>query len=187
MYFRKGDIIGVHGKGLFSWGIMWAEKSFKEKASRISHVGVITEEGDWDIALITEALYHVVERPVTAYEGKQIIIWRPILIDSGKDIIAKKAKSYIGRDYGYAKIAAHFLDSLCNGIYLFRRLCKMDKYPICSWVVAHSYSAVGMSFGIADNAAQPDDIDDYCLNHPAFFSRIYELPKTTKNKLCIKF
>ena len=39
----------------------------------------------------------------------------------------------------------------------------MDKYPICSWVVASSYGEVGENFGVKVGEASPDDIWDWCL------------------------
>ena len=53
---------------------------------------------------------------------------------------------------------------------------RMDKYPICSWVVAYAFEKVGASyFDIKPNAAAPDDIWDYIQTHPDKFVEIYPL------------
>jgi hypothetical protein len=76
------------------------------------------------------------------------------------------AERYVGRRYGYLKMLAHLLDWLFLGVYLFRRIASMDRYPICSWVVAHAYGKTGRHFGVAPGAASPDDIWDYVVAHP---------------------
>ena len=47
-------------------------------------------------------------------------------------------------------------------IFLFRRLLKSEKYPICSWVYAYSvYNAVGYQFNnIRPNWVDPDVMHD---------------------------
>lgn len=78
-------------------------------------------------------------------------------------MVAQKARGYEGRKYGWGKIAAHLGDWMLGGRYVWRRLARMDKYPICSWVVASSYGEVGENFGVKVGEASPDDIWDWCL------------------------
>jgi len=96
-----------------------------------------------------------------------VVRYRPFLAPQ-RSVIASKARSYVGRVYGYPKLAAHFGDALISrlfrrDVYFFRWLCRMDTYPICSWEVAFSYDAVGYQFGVRPNAAQPDDVADHAM------------------------
>jgi hypothetical protein len=165
----KGDIIGVRSKGWLSNGIAIGSLTIGEKKTRLSHVGIITKGGTMREALITEALAHVVERPLASYVGTKMVVYEPLVSDVRRELLAAKATEYKGRTYGYLKIVAHFLDFCLNGAYIFRRLCLMDKYPICSWLVANCYKRIGISLGEDINEIQPDDIDDYCLKHPDVF------------------
>ncbi|HLE57869.1 MAG TPA: hypothetical protein VJB15_12355, partial [Rhodothermia bacterium] len=87
------------------------------------------------------------------------------------DVIVAAAEKYNGHKYGYGKLIAHFLDWMLLGAYVFRRLAKMDKYPICSWLVAHSFAKAGRNFGVQPGAASPDDIWDFVTQR----KDIYEL------------
>ena len=81
-----------------------------------------------------------------------------------KEMLVVKALEYEGRLYGVFKLFTHALDRFFDNRYVFRRLATMDRYPICSWIVAYSYKRVlGLMFGSPPNAAQPDDILDYCV------------------------
>lgn len=165
----KGDIIGVRSKGLLSWGIALGSLSIGESKTRLSHVGIITKGGTWKEALITEALSKVVERPLSSYTNVKMAIYEPLVSDVRRELLVAKAIEYKGRTYGYLKIAAHFLDFCLNGAYVFRRFCLMDRYPICSWLVANCYKRIGINLGEEINEIQPDDIDDFCLSHPDIF------------------
>ena len=55
-----------------------------------------------------------------------------------------------------------------------RRLGRLDRYPICSWLVAHSYKKAGKHFGFSARAASPDDIWDF-VTDSAHYTCIREL------------
>ena len=102
-------------------------------------------------------------------------IYRPTnLTDEEQTQILMAANSYAGKRYGYLKIFLHFFDWLLVGEYAFRRLGRMDRYPICSWLVAHSYKKAGKHFGVPARAANPDDIWDF-VTDSAHYSCIREL------------
>jgi len=82
-----------------------------------------------------------------------------------RETIVRKAQTYVGRPYGVGQLIFHFLDWLLLGAYVFRRLGS-DKYPICSWVVAHAYAVVGKYFGQPPGAADPDHIWDFVVAKP---------------------
>ena len=73
-----------------------------------------------------------------------------------------------------------FLDWLLTGAYVFRRFTGNADYPICSWLVAHSYAEAGYYFGTDPSAANPDDIWDFVDEKPEYYQRIVELGPMTR-------
>jgi hypothetical protein len=67
------------------------------------------------------------------------------------------------------------MDRLIGGKYFFRRLGRVKRYPICSFLVADAYQAYGYDFGVSVYAAQPDDIWDYVTENPDIYEVIYPL------------
>ena len=58
---------------------------------------------------------------------------------------------------------------------MFRRFTSNGEYPICSWLVAHSYAKAGYYFDTDPSAADPDDIWDFVDKKPEYYERIIEL------------
>jgi len=173
------DIFFTRGNGLFSKLIRLGEKTPGDLISIVNHTGIITEPGTIKTANVIEALWKVEHHTLwSQYHNKkdEVAIFRPIGIDDEqKTIIVNKALDYEGRNYGWLKIATHAGDFFIGGHYFFRRLTDDDKYPICSWVVAHSYGKAGLHFGCDPGQANPDDIWDYCINHPNKYQYIFPL------------
>jgi hypothetical protein len=175
-----GDIFLTRGTGLLSFLIRVCTRSFGEKRSKVNHVGVVVEEGGIQTAVVVEALSKVRRHRlwkrygppkrdhVAVYRAKNL---RPEEIA----IIVGEANEQVGRPYGFCKIIAHFLDWLLTGAYFFRRLTSDPRYPICSWLVAHSYSKAGKHFGVAPGAADPDDIWDFVVKRTDIYKPIIEL------------
>jgi hypothetical protein len=134
-----------------------------------SHSGLITRPGIELEAEITEALTKVREHTLAeAGYGSDpkidICVFRPINItDAQKHRIVASALSFVGDTYGYAKILAQLGDSLIGGGYFFRRLCRIDKFPICSYVVGKAFADEGLDFGVSYHAVTPDDIWTFIL------------------------
>ena len=51
----------------------------------------------------------------------------------------------------------------------------MDRYPICSWLVAHAFKKAGKTFGVKPGAATPDDIWDFVRSNPDKYETVIEL------------
>jgi hypothetical protein len=176
MNMEPGDIVLVSSPSWISRAIRWFERSPGEARSKASHVGIIVEGGPLESAVIVEALTTVKRHGLqSAYaaSGATITVRRmPGITQAHQQQAALAAESYVGRKYGYLKIAAHAMDRGLSWLtlgawkspFVFRRLAMMDKYPICSWVVAFSYAEFGATFGIAPEACDPDDIDDATLS-----------------------
>lgn len=174
---KSGDIVCVGSKGLLSKLIRWFTRVGGENRTFCSHVGVM-----YDSATVCEAQAQVNMNAFfdTYYQlnpnNYWVEVWRRQQL-SANDVacIKKKCMEYKGRTYGYLKILAHALDGLLSkityrDIYLFRRLCRMDNYPICSWLVAYVYDhcVFPRAFGVEASRATPDDIHDHLINSNAY-------------------
>lgn len=164
VHFLPGDIVCTQDKmSMLSWWIRFFQRRKGEDPSIFNHVGIMVNE-----TRLAEALKRVLVNPITKYKSpfqEIMVARRKNLSKEQQDTLVNKAFDYVGRDYGYLKIAAHVFDyglsRLCErDIYFFRRIFRMDKYPICSWVVAYCYDKIGVSFGVPLEACQPDDIGD---------------------------
>ena len=115
-------------------------------------------------AVICEALHRVVLRNLwAAYYGRdQVSIWRHRgLTPEQRKHVAAESHSYVGRKYGYVKIAAHALDWFLFGAYFFRRIAGMKRYPMCVWKEAHAYAVEGVLFLCKPpGMVNPDDLWD---------------------------
>lgn len=159
--YLAGDIVLVRGYSLISRLIRLFTRSRWERPTVVNHVGVMV-----DSINIVESAGKTIKHGLADYNSSRdtIYIVRRVDMTGWQRIaVAKKAETYVGRQYGWLKILAHGLDRLLGNIYLFRQLARMDKYPICSWVVAYAYRQVGLNFGVYPWVADPDDIWDYCI------------------------
>lgn len=151
-----------------------------ESRTKVNHVGVIVAEGDLRTAVAVEALTKVKRHKLWKQYGppcsSEVAIYRATNLSEDEiETITKAAESYVGRPYGYLKLLAHLADWFLQGAYVFRRLARMDKYPICSWLVAHSFAKAGKYFGVPPGAASPDDIWDFIQRHQDIYTEIYPL------------
>ncbi|MDP6793383.1 MAG: hypothetical protein QF660_04950 [Anaerolineales bacterium] len=163
-----GDIVHVHGGSLYSRAIRWVTRSSSEAPSWASHTALVLDVAG-SVTVIDTVGIRVSVRPLRAYRfsGSKVLVSRVPggLSAQQKACLAAKARDYKGRLYGVLKLLYHALDRLLDNRFFFRRLARMDDYPICSWMVAHAYQrSLGLLFGCAPNAAQPDDILDYCVS-----------------------
>jgi hypothetical protein len=188
---QTGDVIHVQSRGLLSKLIRFFSRSDEEGPSWASHSAMVLRV-DEQIEII-EALTTTVIRPITAYKdtnAKLLVCRKPAGIDEPhKQQMIEKAEYYNGMRYGYVRIVCHALDRFFDNRYIFRRLLKYENYPICSWLVAYVYDRIlKYQFGVPPDAAQPDDILDYCVakdwdfiwsdsdTSVADFCKTYDLP-----------
>jgi len=165
--FQPGDIVCFGDRSWLSRAIKWFTRSRGEPPTKCSHVGLM-----YDSEMVCEALRKVRIHPIlTRLEESG---WRQVYRATGLTKVQRKAimlqcEYYKGKSYGWWKNLAHALDSLLGG-YVFRRLLFMDRYPVCSWLVAWVYERCvkHFFFGLAANAVQPDDIHDACQDGERF-------------------
>jgi len=179
---KPADIFLTRGDSWISAGIRFFSRGIGEARTRVNHAGLIVEGGPLTVAVAVEARSRVLRHRLwDAYgppcrDAVAIYRARNLTDDDVKRIVAR-AEDYVGRKYGVLKIAAHLADWALLGAYAFRRLAAMDKYPICSWVVAHAYAKAGKNFGVAPGAAQPDDIWDFIKSPPDIYEEVWPLQR----------
>jgi len=171
------DVVLTRSETFVGKSIRFFTRRIGEGQTRVNHAGIMGTP-----RLIIEALQTVVRRSLTDAYGppskQQIAVYRPLNLTPEEQVkVMLKANSYVGMRYGYVKIVAQALDWALQGAYVFRRMAGMDKYPICSWVVAHAYSAAGKDFGVAAGAATPDDIHDFVIKHPDKYECVWPLSR----------
>ena len=175
-----GDIFLTRGTSLISKLIRVFQRSKDEEPTQVNHTGIIVTSGKLEDVDCVESLGKgtVRHKLINEYgntKDKIAIFRMENLANPRKRFVVEKAISYVGRKYGYIKIMAHFGDWCLGGKYVFRKLARMDKYPICSWVVAHSFKTADINFGIDPDICQPDDIWDYVTNVANGWKTVLEL------------
>ena len=173
-----GDILGYSGMGILGKTIKWFEKGYHETPSVLSHCGLFANEGSPKNVNIIEALF---PKGVTYrrfwHASKDDLPYCYILKPLNLNIklrllVIRVSMQYVGDPYGTLKIIPHALDGLMAKAFrkrdfrLFRTLCKIDTFPICSYLVAKSYAILDLDFGIQGSMATPDDIWDFALQNP---------------------
>jgi hypothetical protein len=177
---KSGDIFLTKGPGLISWLIRFCSRSIGEKRTKVNHAGVVATEGTLKTAEIVESV--AVARRCLLWEHygprskNAVAIYRPLnLTPDQVAVIVATAERQVGKKYGIWKLAAHFLDWLLLGVYLFRRLANNGDYPICSWLVAYAFSKARKNFGVPPGAAEPDDIWDFVNKHTDKYMCVHPL------------
>lgn len=173
MNLRPGDIVCERSPGWLGAAVRWFTQGRYEPPTRINHVAVVVKGGSPEEAEVIEALWRVVRRPLSMTRG-EVEIWRLRGNTERTLLAAAYAMRYFGESYGWWKIVPHLIDALLikitgREVYLFRRLLFLDRYPICSWVVAWAYYRAfrgSCTFGVPPSAATPDDIHDFVSNSP---------------------
>ena len=149
LVLQRADIFFTRGTGLLSRLIRFFSTGIGEARTRVNHVGVVVEAGPIEEAVVIEALSRVKRhRLVNQYGGTshEVAVYRPLNVSQDDvRVIVAAAEDYEGQKYGWPRLILHFLDWVLLGAYLFRRLAG-DRYPICSWLVAHSYKKAGLFF-----------------------------------------
>jgi len=176
---HPGDIVLTASRGWFGRSIRACTRSLGESPSQVNHAALVVGRDPFDGPILVEALSTVKRHGLRdAYRGggSDLAVYRPRNVPpEALAAIVRKASSYVGRQYGYGKILLHWLDWLLLGAYVFRRLGRMERYPICSYVVASAYAAGGYTFGVEPGAASPDDIWDFVTANPRYYECVRPL------------
>ena len=175
MRYQAGDIVLTRGRAWVSGVIRRLTQSRGETITLANHVGVLVSGADrLADAVIVEAQLRVMRHRVGAQYrilSDSLAVFRPVTLTPNEiEAVKVKAVSYVGRRYGVVKLVLHLGDWCLGGRYILRRLGALDEYPICSYLVAAAFAAIGKDFGVSERAASPDDIWDFCVN-----SRHYQM------------
>lgn len=181
-HFEPTDIFLTRGSSVLSKVIRFFTRTIGERRTKVNHVGIIVEVGSVRHCMVIEALSKVKKHSLWSQYGplkKDLVaVFRPInLTQNEKGIILHTANKQVGRKYGYFKIITHLLDWMLLGAYVFRRLTNDGRYPICSWLVAHSFAKAKKYFDVKPGAADPDDIWDFVVGNPDKYQEVYPLSK----------
>ncbi len=179
---QPADIFLTKGGGFLNRAVRFFTRGIGEKRTKVDHIGLVVQSGDIHdaIVVVVEPRTLIKRATIRSRHGPprndSVAVYRATNItqDEVNKIVAE-AESHVGKKYGYLKIAAHSLDWLLLGSYVFRRLVPDGKYPICSWVVAYSYSKVDKHFGVEPGAASPDDIWDFIMANEDRYAEVHPL------------
>lgn len=157
---RAGDLVHVRTPGSWMSRITrWWGRRKGEAPTWASHSGMIADSAN-DVPTVLEARWSVVERPLTAYEGKsRVAITRCPHVDlrDGRELV-EAGRRHLGQKYGWWKLLHHSAGR--------PDLISNPDRPICSYLVAHLYGLViPQDFGMPANEAQPDDLLDYSIHN----------------------
>lgn len=180
MTLEPCDIFFTRSHSWLGWMIRTCTRAPGESRTWAQHVGMIAGAGEGMDAIAIEALTTVERHPLRDQYGDgktELIVYRPInLTEDQRNKIIARANGYVGDRYGYSKIVLHLLDWCLGGRNVFRRLGRVDRWPICSFLVARCFQAADLTFGIEDEAASPDDLWDYCVTHFDKYQSVAKFP-----------
>lgn len=203
---QPGDIIAIRGSSWISDSIIAAEYGQVQiiPYQAVSHVGLLIEGGS--IPVVIEALSRVKTNALAitiANCRKAFIIRDKSLTLAQRQAIVNKALTFSADDYGYLDIIAQLIDCKFKTLWFTNHLSRLlNRYPICSYVVAAAYSVLnmmkfytvnlvatahsnaGFNFGVDSANCKPSDIMNYALKHSEIFD-VHELT-LTNNKVTIK-
>jgi hypothetical protein len=181
MYVHRGDTFFTRSDSWLGRLIRWGETERGETPSWTNHTGVVVKAGHIDkgvyAAEVVEALGHVRRGPLRL-NGVAVRVFRPVpdYTEEEKMRLIAEAQSHIGERYGWWKLAG-FLIKRATGLDVPRLFFIRDR-PICSYLAAWANeaarprSAEWPGFGMAPQAADPDEMLDFCETHPEFWMEV---------------
>lgn len=166
---KAGDIFFTRSQSLLGRAIRWVEHDPNEpNGVWANHTGLFVGDGTVLDAPVVEALWKVRKGPLQFGQGVAVAVFRPTALSHSQQYrLGVVAESFVGATYGWWKLLFHLADrAFFKGKKVLSRFLFKDNRPICSYLAAHAYNAVGISFGMDPDAADPDEMMDYCLAHP---------------------
>jgi len=171
--FYPYDIVFTSSDSLLAKAIRWATREEGEGPTKVNHVGVISNiKGDSPtiIEALRKVRMHSMERYVK--NGHKVAVFRPRNLSPLQRLLIRKSLArQVGKGYGYGKLVAHGIARLTRWEWV-RRLGRIDQEDVCSSLVARAFARAGLSFGVEGREATPDDIWDFCLQHPEHYKAI---------------
>lgn len=171
---KAGDIILTRDDSFISKAIRRFGRE-KNEPALVSHAGVFICERH-----VIEALFSGVKTTLfpRGFWGSEFLVASPLNVnDFQREMIASKALNFSARTYGFTKIFGQALDYLSGSDFFTSKIFVMDRFPICSYVVAEAYAALGKTFGVPTKSTTPDDILDFILDHPDKYHLVEATPQ----------
>lgn len=165
------DIVFVSDKSLLSRLINKFQA--KEDRSIFSHCALAVNKDT-----LLEARLKVQYTPFSYYTNKKsnICICRNVKLTSGEKlkIVYNAIDMFLYKKYGFQKLLLHAVDYFFSklvkkDVVFARNLCKSDRYPICSYLVAKAYQNYYNFNNIPFFAVQPDDIFDSIIKSQEWY------------------
>lgn len=169
MIVLSGDVFFSRSDTALGKLIRWAQRAPGEEKSWANHTGLFVETGGFEQAAVVEALGRVRLGPL---EGPiEVEVWRHSGLDADtRHRITTYAERQVGNKYGWWKLLFHLGDRLLfKGEKKVSSLLRLEKRPICSFLVAMAYSKAGIHFnGFRPEAADPDEMHDFVKASPVW-------------------
>ena len=166
------------------------EETFAAHTEIVGHGGALLPNNDGSITTIGTSWPTIKERDLIEQKGAMVRVYRLLGANNYQmqkmvDELRSKAKAINPETYGTGVIIAHALDYGFNWSIHKVSSRWLDLRPfstvffrsksVCSSLIAKAYSKYhAISFGMRPRVIQPDDIDDFCRDHPANFKLVYE-------------
>ena len=160
---QPADIIATRSNTWLSRIIRKGEtRADNGEPALVSHVGLFIAPD-----IVIQALSRVV---TTAYpkgfEDDEYVVLSPTEIsNANRRLIVEAALSYSSNSYGWLKILGQGLDVVFRTRWFMKHVFTLDKFPICSYVVAQAYKSIGLDFGVPTTTTTPDDILDFAIEN----------------------
>ena len=173
---EPGDLGFTHGLRRLSRMIRKLTTEKDEAPAWANHTLGVVEGGPIPDAVIVEMLgrggvRHTL-REGYAGESDAIEIWRPVNLTAEEmGLLVDSWESDEGRPYGWHKLPAYSGDWLLDRLgwrnaYVFRRLVRIDRVPVCHYSVGKGFFLIGRTFGAAHpGELTPDAMHDWVNAH----------------------
>ena len=144
---EPGDVILTRGRSWISRAIRLMTRERSEPPTVVNHAGMVVKAAaTWASCEVVEALGAGVTRRKLGdgynLQRDRVQVWRYCGPSEGLAFAAAKlAERRVGQRYGYVKLLLHAGDWLVTRgrFKLFRRLGRVDRWPICSYLVAVAF------------------------------------------------
>ena len=160
---QPGDIIATRSPTWLSRTIRKAQtRSDNGQPALVSHVGLFISPD-----IVIQALSRVVTTPFPkSFQKDEYIVLSPLnLSNANRRIVVERALTYSSNSYGWLKILGQGLDVVFHTRWFMSHVFTLDKFPICSYVVAEAYKSIGLDFGVPTTTTTPDDILDFAMEN----------------------
>ncbi len=153
-------------------------------------------------AQVVEALWKTRRGPLDISKI-EVRVFRPVPPLTAEELerFVRRAESFVGATYGWWKLLVQLADrAIFNGRKILTTALYRDDRPICSYLAARVYAFAEsadrqmarfkkrndvsrvFAFGMPPQAADPDEMLDYCLSNPEEWEEVLALPTPPETK-----